>query len=419
MSAVEASPNLRDFLSVKDDDVGGGGGAAAAAGRRRGGDLAAALATRAALRAEKLRSPPPPASPAGSPRSSRTLLDIIRNDELNAAGRSNSVISKDRKSWKALKGKLRLRRAGAAWPSTVPVPVPGSDVVVGNCRSPSRIPRHDATRFDGAVSDEPTQEASRLESLRAENSIPTDAQPTTARRSSTSFGSLVPISTEPTRFGSLVPISTEPTRSDESSPGNSPARSLRLQISRHNSARLTPLRTDSALSLTRSESAPTSGDHNDSQISPAPLPFTEEPAREQTRRLSVALAEERQLSAREAAAAQVAAEAEATLRTAEAEAQPARMSLMDLLEETDRQIGLAGTQYAGGDGQEEEEVEEGSGRGRGGEQSYCCVCMVRHKGAAFIPCGHTFCRLCSRELWVSRGNCPLCNNFIVEILDIF
>ncbi|TVU36047.1 hypothetical protein EJB05_17958, partial [Eragrostis curvula] len=49
----------------------------------------------------------------------------------------------------------------------------------------------------------------------------------------------------------------------------------------------------------------------------------------------------------------------------------------------------------------------------------CCVCVVRHKGAAFIPCGHTFCRLCSRELWVSRSNCPLCNGFIQEILDIF
>ncbi|CAN1842000.1 hypothetical protein LINPERHAP1_LOCUS36700 [Linum perenne] len=36
--------------------------------------------------------------------------------------------------------------------------------------------------------------------------------------------------------------------------------------------------------------------------------------------------------------------------------------------------------------------------------------MVRHKGAALIPCGHTFCRLCSRELWVQRGNCPLNNN---------
>lgn len=53
MSAVEASPNLRDFLSVKDDDVG-----AAGVGRRRGGDLAV-LTTRAVLRGEKLRSPPP------------------------------------------------------------------------------------------------------------------------------------------------------------------------------------------------------------------------------------------------------------------------------------------------------------------------------------------------------------------------
>lgn len=35
------------------------------------------------------------------------------------------------------------------------------------------------------------------------------------------------------------------------------------------------------------------------------------------------------------------------------------------------------------------------------------------------PCGHTFCRMCSRELMVSRGNCPRCNNFILEILDIF
>ncbi|XP_048127761.1 uncharacterized protein LOC115753367 [Rhodamnia argentea] len=384
MSAVEASPNLRDFLSVKDDDVG------AAVGGRRGGDLTV-LTTRSLLRGEKLRSPPL-ASPTGSPHASRTLLDIIRNDELNAAGRNN--ISRDRKSWKSLKGKLRLRRAGAAWPSTVPVP--DSDVIVSNWTSPSRIPRSDSIQFAAPITDESTQEASRSESLTAENSVPTNAQP---RRSST-------------RFGSLVPISTEPTRSDESSRGNSPAQSLRQRISGHNSARFTPLRRDSALPLTRSESAPTSGERNASQISPA-LPFTEEPAPERTRRLSAALAEERQLSAREAAAAQVAAEAEAS-RAEAAAAQPARTSLMDLLEETDGQVGLPGTGYAEGDGQEEK-VEGGAS----GEQSYCCVCMVRHKGAAFIPCGHTFCRLCSRELWVSRGNCPLCNNFIVEILDIF
>lgn len=49
----------------------------------------------------------------------------------------------------------------------------------------------------------------------------------------------------------------------------------------------------------------------------------------------------------------------------------------------------------------------------------CCVCMERSKGAAFIPCGHAFCRVCSREMWVNRGSCPLCNRSILEILDIF
>ncbi|KAH7289659.1 hypothetical protein KP509_30G013200 [Ceratopteris richardii] len=49
----------------------------------------------------------------------------------------------------------------------------------------------------------------------------------------------------------------------------------------------------------------------------------------------------------------------------------------------------------------------------------CCVCMTGLKGAAFVPCGHTFCRRCSREVWRSRGTCPLCNRYIREILDIY
>lgn len=79
---------------------------------------------------------------------------------------------------------------------------------------------------------------------------------------------------------------------------------------------------------------------------------------------------------------------------------PWRVSLMRLLEET-------------------EEVEEEKGGGAVGNDSLCCVCMGRNKGAAFIPCGHTFCRVCSRELWLNRGSCPLCNRNILEILDIF
>ncbi|GMY36763.1 43kDa postsynaptic protein [Fagus crenata] len=89
---------------------------------------------------------------------------------------------------------------------------------------------------------------------------------------------------------------------------------------------------------------------------------------------------------------------------------PLRVSLMRLLEETD-----------GGDEETIENEKAGTldGVAATGNDSMCCVCMVRKKGAAFIPCGHTFCRVCSRELWLNRGSCPLCNRSILEILDIF
>jgi hypothetical protein len=103
------------------------------------------------------------------------------------------------------------------------------------------------------------------------------------------------------------------------------------------------------------------------------------------------------------------------------EAPAAQMSLMALLEQSDSwdedEEGGSGARKDGGGA-----VGDDDDNGAGPEEEMvhvCCVCMVRHKGAAFIPCGHTFCRLCSRELWVSRGNCPLCNGFIQEILDIF
>ncbi|XP_051134616.1 uncharacterized protein LOC127253863 [Andrographis paniculata] len=104
--------------------------------------------------------------------------------------------------------------------------------------------------------------------------------------------------------------------------------------------------------------------------------------------------------------------------------QPARTSLMTLLAENDRQMGLKRSAYvmceelkaAAAAAEGEGEVEAGE---EAAEYNNCCVCLVRHKGAAFIPCGHTFCRLCSRELWVQRGTCPICNSQILEILDIF
>nr|KYP58278.1 hypothetical protein KK1_004577 [Cajanus cajan] len=79
-------------------------------------------------------------------------------------------------------------------------------------------------------------------------------------------------------------------------------------------------------------------------------------------------------------------------------AQRRSVSLMRLLEET-------------------ENAEKGGGEV--GNDSVCCVCMGKKKGAAFIPCGHTFCRVCSRELWLKRGTCPLCNRSILDILHIF
>ncbi|XP_054778534.1 uncharacterized protein LOC129286609 isoform X1 [Prosopis cineraria] len=84
---------------------------------------------------------------------------------------------------------------------------------------------------------------------------------------------------------------------------------------------------------------------------------------------------------------------------------PWRVSLMRLLEESE-----------GGEAEVTGKVTE---NGEGGNDTVCCVCMGRKKGAAFIPCGHTFCRVCSRELWLNRGTCPLCNRSILEILDIF
>ncbi|KZV25703.1 hypothetical protein F511_04764 [Dorcoceras hygrometricum] len=95
-----------------------------------------------------------------------------------------------------------------------------------------------------------------------------------------------------------------------------------------------------------------------------------------------------------------------------------RVSLLTLLAETDAQIGLTGGSIIML-GEEDKAIDSEEVTGGGGGDYNCCVCMVRRKGAAFIPCGHTFCRLCSRQLLVERRNCPLCNAPIHEILDIF
>ncbi|PKI76772.1 uncharacterized protein LOC116213588 [Punica granatum] len=401
MSVVEASPHLRDFLRIKDDEAG-----AAFAGRR---SEVAGFVLDAALSSEKQPSPLHSGAVSALP-ASRTLLDIIRDEELNK--RPVAVVQghhgRDQRSWKSFKDRLRLRRSGSHWISTVPVP---SSEIPANKTCGSPVSRQGSARFnsEGPVIAEESSHTENPVSVEDEarddqacSNLSPNSRPSVTLRGST-------------RFGTLVPISLEPLAWSSSSPEQSP----RPQILRHNSTRYTSPLTESPQPLTRSESSPIprgrsiSGDQG-------MTPPAEEPPRESTRRLSTVLAEERQQSAREAAAAQEAAGDE----------QPVRMSLMDLLEETDRQMGLEGTRYTvvgnNDEGEEaavDDEEEDGGRGGRrddgGGGERNCCICMVRHKGAAFIPCGHTFCRLCSRELWVSRGNCPLCNNYIAEILDIF
>ncbi|KAE8646249.1 hypothetical protein Csa_016080 [Cucumis sativus] len=304
----------------------------------------------------------------------RTLLDIIRDD----VGKS-PVSNRERTSWKFFRDRLRLSIR-------------------------SQIPPSNSLRFPGLTS---------AEMMSNDEHSP---EPTTTAAVSAA-PSLRQISRRnSTRLNPSVQPSSEATNSNASPDNNSAAAAsgsggrslLRPQMSRHNSTRFSVERSESFTDLT-------------------------EPTREGTRRLSAALAEERSMSAREAVTAQEAADAEATVdeeeqqqeQVAESTPAPVRMSLMDLLEETDRQMGFEGSTYRIEDEDEEEEIENEvsttvcGGGGSGGTEPHCCVCMVRHKGAAFIPCGHTFCRLCSRELWVSRGNCPLCNGFILEILDIF
>ncbi|KAJ6837212.1 arabinogalactan protein 1 [Iris pallida] len=98
-----------------------------------------------------------------------------------------------------------------------------------------------------------------------------------------------------------------------------------------------------------------------------------------------------------------------------------RVSLMTLMElregEEEERGGEEEPPAAVADVEVEEEEDDVAEEAR--RRDVCCVCMVRKKGAAFIPCGHTFCRLCSREMLAGRGNCPLCNAAIAEVLHIF
>jgi hypothetical protein len=109
----------------------------------------------------------------------------------------------------------------------------------------------------------------------------------------------------------------------------------------------------------------------------------------------------------------------------EEEEQGERVSLMALLEQTDRHWSAVATEpseldpAAAASEQDDADLPEPGRCAGAAGGGCCCVCMARAKGAAFIPCGHTFCRGCARELLAGRGRCPLCNAAIVDVLDIF
>ncbi|PSR86354.1 E3 ubiquitin-protein ligase LUL4 [Actinidia chinensis var. chinensis] len=303
------SPNLRDFLKVKED---------------RDGRNLAGLTLGAVIGGAKRPSPA---------QVNRTLIDVIRDDP-NSSNES-------KKRWKAIKDKLRLRRAGAAWTSTVPIPA--SDVPIQNANR--MISRRNSTRFPA---------------------INSEYQLSNPELSSSSLSSINGgENTNHAEFNSMS--------------------SNRAMLLRGNSSRIPSLAASRYGRETEASTSLNTSERN--AVEPADLPSEDEEEEEREDRVAE-----------------------------EGEEAPVRTSLMALLAETD------GSSYMMDDDDDEEEDDEEEEGKRGlsvGEYNNCCVCMVRHKGAAFIPCGHTFCRLCSRELWVQRGNCPLCNGFILEILDIF
>ncbi|XP_010547084.1 PREDICTED: uncharacterized protein LOC104818961 [Tarenaya hassleriana] len=315
--------------------------------------------------------------PLETQRARKTLLDIIREEQLEGE-------NKDRTTWKTFREKLRLKRAGAAWSSSPYIPF--ADIVI----TESKHHRKNQRFSHRSLSDNDNSSIHLSDLI---STVPMSDPPGSSGRAMFTRGSSM-------RVGSAKNAENY---ANATMPGDGPpSRSFRPQLSRHDSVR----------------------DHGEGQ-------------EENTRRQPVVkFVEERTMSARDAVAAQEASEAEAaaaaedsddeeeTGENSAADGKPGTMSLMDLLEETDRQMGLTGSRYAMDDDDYDEEDgdeydEDDENREEDEGEFNCCVCSVKIKGAAFIPCGHTFCKLCSKELLVQEGHCPVCSTFVIEFLEIF
>ncbi|KAK8640156.1 hypothetical protein V6N13_007915 [Hibiscus sabdariffa] len=278
-------------------------------------------------------------------------------------GRNNPV------HHRTLRDKLRLNRAGSAWTSSVHIPT--SDVNVHSSRTRSlHCGPHRSNSSDTSHAED------RGELIRASDRPVANSKMQLERRESVSHTN----HDEP--VNATMPSDAPPSRR------------IKTQMVQHPSVQIFTVKTDEDDDDDGSDDVYRSLGAENGSESPVE-----------------ALGEERSISAREVVVAQEAAEA-----TAKEAEEPVKMLLMDLLGETGYLMGEDDEEN-----EEEEEEEEGYVvvSSSGGMEYTCCVCMVRHKGSTFIPCAHTFCRLCSRELMFQRGNCPLCKGYMLEILDIF
>ncbi|KAI3682600.1 hypothetical protein L1987_82683 [Smallanthus sonchifolius] len=214
----------------------------------------------------------------------RNIVDMLRDDQASGS----------KKNWKAFRDKLRLKRTGKAWTSSVPIPA--SDVPIQG-KSNRMMTRRGSWRYAGD----------------------SDADAGESDGDATQLGHMP----ERQRSGRLLPVETDPEED-----GNNPP---------------------------DGEQKPAAGEGD--QI----------------------------------------------------------MSLMTLLS-TDGSNYVEEEEEHVEDHHEEPEEDEEEGTG---DCHVCCGCRGKHKGAALGPCGHTFCKHCTKELHVSKGNCPTCNDFILEILDMF
>ncbi|MCL7021477.1 hypothetical protein MKW94_022371 [Papaver nudicaule] len=386
MSILDTSLNLRDLLRVRDDDhhQDSSNGRNSLAGLTLGAVLGCEDIIINSNGSESNRNQFQLQEPPRTP--SRTLLDIIKDEESGTSYRglnlddnnSSNSSNKQQKSWKSFKDRLLLRKAAAAAGLT-------------SSSSNTNVVSDDDCGMLGEYSSSPIR-----------------------RRSSFSVVS-------PTTTSMVSPNVTQHVQNGSNEQGNTVS-----TLASSSSEPVVIMRLAAALAAEREEqrqqfassSSLTSTDaqlQENSTTSNTVLQVAEEEEDQQGRasnQTQTPIQNENQRGVVVAAAN---------------DNQPLRVSLMALLEETvdyNRQD-LMDIEEEEGDYQDQAVVLDKvlSDKEKGGgltiEEYKCCVCMIRPKGAAFIPCGHTFCRLCSRKLWVNRGNCPLCNSFILEILDIF